>query len=177
MKNNLHLRLSHAAAAAMIFGLTLTGCSKEEAVLPMQQTDLAAIREDANENIQARTVRSTLAIDEKAIKEKEPVREQLKDKVYLFDDRHQTVFGTTGADEGKSIRETDVERFISIHEGQHMTSYREGEVVLLDRKEIIGQNRSIEKAGDKLAEKMPIHNELDFTPARTDFKETGERED
>ncbi|MFM2134952.1 MAG: hypothetical protein RL021_352 [Bacteroidota bacterium] len=161
----------------MIFGLTFTGCSKEEAVLPMQQADISATREDANEDIQARSVRGALALDEKTMKEKEPVRELTKDKVYLFDNRHQTVFGTTGADQDKNIREIDAERKISIHEGQHMTSYKEGKAVLLDRKEILGQDRTIDSFDDKMKEKISIHNELDFTPARSEFKETGDRED
>lgn len=175
MKNKLHLR--NAAAAAMIFGLTLTGCSKEEAILPMQEKDLAAAREDVDENLQARSVRGGLGLDEKTIKEKEPVRGMTKDKVYLNDNRHQTVFGTTGADEGKNIRETDIERQISIHEGQQLSISEASKAVLLDRKEIMGQNRMIGRSGTRLTEKMPVHNELDFSPARTEYKETGARED
>ncbi|MFM2206845.1 MAG: hypothetical protein RL213_820 [Bacteroidota bacterium] len=175
MKTSNNLRLGNAATLAAFIAITLMSCSKEEAVLPMEQGSLSVTEKTSDNDRESRMIGSEPALDINAGKMKEPVRDDLKDRIYLNNGQRQLAFEDDGARQERAIQNTVREKEISVHYSKGLDLYIEPKAELIDRKELLGYDRAFDRSG--ITEKTHIHDALDFTPARSEFKETGARLD
>ncbi|MFM2206523.1 MAG: hypothetical protein RL213_498 [Bacteroidota bacterium] len=176
MKNSIHLRLLRNAAFTAMIGISLTSCSKEELAEPLQQSERSVTEKTSENDNQARIRQEGIIRDESSIKSKEPVRRNDQDLFFGTGRLHTAVLDEgsvqlLGTGRSEPVKETGTAVFSGtvnniVHEGQ-----------LLDKKEILGQNRDLDSKGDCNCEKTNIHDALDFTPTRNDYKDTGARED
>jgi hypothetical protein len=175
MKTSNALRLANTATLAAFIAVTLMSCAKEEAVLPMEQGRLSVTEKTSDNDREARMTGSAATLDINAGKLKEPVRSDLKDKVYPDHGQRQQAFEDDGARQERAIQNTVREKEISVHHSQGLDLYIEPKAELIDRKELLGHDKVIDRSG--ITGKTKINDALDFTPARSEYKETGARLD